>query len=382
MSMASQVPYEPLESKDVELPERQAPGDYRAPALPPRFIPSVLSAPLVQPGTAVGRPGSPAGRPSRRAGGHPDDRRRHAPDDSGRETGAARSRRARLFLAWGTASTAVCPSPAPGGGPSGGSSTAGTTSCNSVPTRGGPVRRGSLWLGISTPSAPWPARSRRPSWPVCWWSGSRLGRPRTSWWPSASTSARDQCAQALRRPGRPVVVHPIIEYASSAMPSGRRVEHRRSRHDRVRAVGSVPPRARVADSSWWSVCWSRSSSASIGSCSGCTRSRGGCRLRPRSRSGPDRRLRRRPGGAGPYGAGGRVRRSGITMKGASRVKRGSRTDPVTSPERRSCGQDQPRGHGRGRASESGTDGSTDQHVAGAADPGVHARERHDCRRHS
>src|SRR6186713_2860608 len=38
--LLSQVPYEPLESKDVELPERQAPGDYRAPALPPRFIPT------------------------------------------------------------------------------------------------------------------------------------------------------------------------------------------------------------------------------------------------------------------------------------------------------------------------------------------------------
>jgi polyphosphate kinase len=34
------VPYEPLQLRDVELPERQTAGDYKAPALPPRFIPT------------------------------------------------------------------------------------------------------------------------------------------------------------------------------------------------------------------------------------------------------------------------------------------------------------------------------------------------------
>jgi len=38
--LLSQVPYEPLQVKDVELPERQAAGDYKAPSLPPRFIPT------------------------------------------------------------------------------------------------------------------------------------------------------------------------------------------------------------------------------------------------------------------------------------------------------------------------------------------------------
>jgi len=38
--LLSQVPYEPLKTKDVKLPQRQAAGDYRPPALPPRFIPT------------------------------------------------------------------------------------------------------------------------------------------------------------------------------------------------------------------------------------------------------------------------------------------------------------------------------------------------------
>jgi polyphosphate kinase 2 len=38
--LLSQVPYEPLKTKDVKLPQRQEAGDYRAPALPPRFIPT------------------------------------------------------------------------------------------------------------------------------------------------------------------------------------------------------------------------------------------------------------------------------------------------------------------------------------------------------
>ena len=38
--LLSQVPYEPLKVRDVELPLRQAAGDYEAPALPPRFIPT------------------------------------------------------------------------------------------------------------------------------------------------------------------------------------------------------------------------------------------------------------------------------------------------------------------------------------------------------
>jgi polyphosphate kinase 2 len=38
--LLSQVPYEPLKTKDVKLPKRQAAGDYRPPALPPRFIPT------------------------------------------------------------------------------------------------------------------------------------------------------------------------------------------------------------------------------------------------------------------------------------------------------------------------------------------------------
>ena len=38
--LLSQVPYEPLKAKDVKLPRRQEPGDYRSPALPPRFIPT------------------------------------------------------------------------------------------------------------------------------------------------------------------------------------------------------------------------------------------------------------------------------------------------------------------------------------------------------
>lgn len=38
--LLSQVPYEPLEIRDVELPERQAAGDYQPPTLPPRVIPT------------------------------------------------------------------------------------------------------------------------------------------------------------------------------------------------------------------------------------------------------------------------------------------------------------------------------------------------------
>jgi len=38
--LLSQVPYEPLTTRDIELPLRQAAGDYQAPALPPRFIPT------------------------------------------------------------------------------------------------------------------------------------------------------------------------------------------------------------------------------------------------------------------------------------------------------------------------------------------------------
>jgi polyphosphate kinase 2 len=38
--LLSQVPYEPLRAKDVKLPRRQEAGDYRPPALPPRFIPT------------------------------------------------------------------------------------------------------------------------------------------------------------------------------------------------------------------------------------------------------------------------------------------------------------------------------------------------------
>jgi polyphosphate kinase 2 len=38
--LLSQVPYEPLKTKDVKLPKRQTAGDYRPPSLPPRFIPT------------------------------------------------------------------------------------------------------------------------------------------------------------------------------------------------------------------------------------------------------------------------------------------------------------------------------------------------------
>ena len=38
--LLSQIPYEPLEMKDVELPKRQKPGDYREPSLPMRHIPT------------------------------------------------------------------------------------------------------------------------------------------------------------------------------------------------------------------------------------------------------------------------------------------------------------------------------------------------------
>ena len=38
--LLSQVPYEPLEMQDVELPKRQKPGDYREPSLPMRHIPT------------------------------------------------------------------------------------------------------------------------------------------------------------------------------------------------------------------------------------------------------------------------------------------------------------------------------------------------------
>ncbi|EWT01923.1 polyphosphate kinase [Intrasporangium oryzae NRRL B-24470] len=37
--LLSQVPYEPLKTKDVELPKRQAAGGYTPPTLPPRYIP-------------------------------------------------------------------------------------------------------------------------------------------------------------------------------------------------------------------------------------------------------------------------------------------------------------------------------------------------------
>jgi polyphosphate kinase len=38
--LLSQVPYEPLKKKDVKLPKRQRAGNYREPALPPRYIPT------------------------------------------------------------------------------------------------------------------------------------------------------------------------------------------------------------------------------------------------------------------------------------------------------------------------------------------------------
>jgi polyphosphate kinase 2 len=38
--LLSQVPYEPLKEKDVKLPRRQRAGDYKEPALPPRYIPT------------------------------------------------------------------------------------------------------------------------------------------------------------------------------------------------------------------------------------------------------------------------------------------------------------------------------------------------------
>ena len=38
--LLSQVPYEPLEHRDVELPKRQPAGDYREPNLPLRRIPT------------------------------------------------------------------------------------------------------------------------------------------------------------------------------------------------------------------------------------------------------------------------------------------------------------------------------------------------------
>jgi polyphosphate kinase 2 len=38
--LLTQVPYEPLKVRDVQLPERQEAGDYEAPALPPRLIPT------------------------------------------------------------------------------------------------------------------------------------------------------------------------------------------------------------------------------------------------------------------------------------------------------------------------------------------------------
>ena len=40
--LLSQVPYEPLEHRDVELPARQEPGDYREPNLPLRHIPTLF----------------------------------------------------------------------------------------------------------------------------------------------------------------------------------------------------------------------------------------------------------------------------------------------------------------------------------------------------
>ena len=38
--LLTQIPYEPLEIKDVELPKRQKHGDYREPTLPIRHIPT------------------------------------------------------------------------------------------------------------------------------------------------------------------------------------------------------------------------------------------------------------------------------------------------------------------------------------------------------
>ena len=38
--LLSQVPYKPLEMHDVELPEREEPGDYREPILPVRHVPT------------------------------------------------------------------------------------------------------------------------------------------------------------------------------------------------------------------------------------------------------------------------------------------------------------------------------------------------------
>jgi hypothetical protein len=37
--LLSRIPYEPLELPDVQLPKRQAPGDYVDPDLPLRYIP-------------------------------------------------------------------------------------------------------------------------------------------------------------------------------------------------------------------------------------------------------------------------------------------------------------------------------------------------------
>ena len=39
--LLSHVPYEPLEHRDVKLPRRKSPGDYREPDLPMRYVPTV-----------------------------------------------------------------------------------------------------------------------------------------------------------------------------------------------------------------------------------------------------------------------------------------------------------------------------------------------------
>ena len=116
-------------------------------------------------------------------------------DDTDRTTaderpgrGAFTTRTRRLFLAWGTASTAVCLASAPWPWPIRRSSTAGTTSCSSVPTVA------ARFTVARTPAGGDLLRLRHrgqrgrdgPRGRVCWWSGSRVGRPRTSWWPSAA----------------------------------------------------------------------------------------------------------------------------------------------------------------------------------------------------
>src|SRR4051812_1244646 len=65
--LLSQVPYEPLRVRDVQLPERQAAGDYQVPALPPRFIPhTILIAPTSSRLNASSQGGRPCPRRSAR----------------------------------------------------------------------------------------------------------------------------------------------------------------------------------------------------------------------------------------------------------------------------------------------------------------------------